>query len=117
MSSATFYKWRAKYGGVDAYMVARLKELEDENRRLKKWLPKFNESTSAITSRCNQGGHGKKVVKPSSRPEMALSTVMLSKAQTSQLSIRAARLAFSIFETCYRYKPKHSQRMTTLPTG
>ena len=36
MSSATFYKWRAKYGGMDASMVARLKELEDENCRLKK---------------------------------------------------------------------------------
>jgi len=36
MSSATFYKWRAKYGGMDASMVSRLKELEDENRRLKK---------------------------------------------------------------------------------
>ena len=35
MSSATFYKWRAKYGGMDAYLMARLKELEDENRRLK----------------------------------------------------------------------------------
>jgi len=36
ISSATFYKWRAKFGGMDASMVARLKELEDENRRLKK---------------------------------------------------------------------------------
>jgi len=36
MSSASFYKWRSKYGGMDASMVARLKELEDENRRLKK---------------------------------------------------------------------------------
>ena len=36
MSSATFYKWRAKYGGMDASMLLRLKELEDENRRLKK---------------------------------------------------------------------------------
>ncbi len=36
MSAATFYKWRAKYGGMDASMMARLKELEDENRRLKK---------------------------------------------------------------------------------
>jgi putative transposase len=35
MSSATFYKWRTKYGGMDASMVARLKELEDENRWLK----------------------------------------------------------------------------------
>jgi len=36
VSNATFYKWRAKFGGMDASMVARLKELEDENRRLKK---------------------------------------------------------------------------------
>ena len=36
ISSATFYKWRSKFGGMDASMMARLKELEDENRRLKK---------------------------------------------------------------------------------
>ena len=36
LSSATFYKWRAKYGGMDASLMARLKELEEENRRLKK---------------------------------------------------------------------------------
>lgn len=36
MSSASFYKWRAKYGGMDASMISRLKELELENRRLKK---------------------------------------------------------------------------------
>ena len=36
MSSASFYKWRTKYGGMDASMIARLKELEEENRRLKK---------------------------------------------------------------------------------
>ena len=36
ISSATFYKWRAKYGGMDASMMARMKELEAENARLKK---------------------------------------------------------------------------------
>ena len=36
ISSATFYKWRSKYSGMDASMMSRLKELEDENRRLKK---------------------------------------------------------------------------------
>lgn len=36
MSNATFYKWRSKYGGMDASLMARMKELEDENRRLKK---------------------------------------------------------------------------------
>ena len=36
MSSASFYKWRSKYGGMDASLMTRLKELEAENRRLKK---------------------------------------------------------------------------------
>lgn len=34
-SKATFYKWKAKYGGVDVSALKRLKELEEENRRLK----------------------------------------------------------------------------------
>ena len=36
MSSATFYKWRAKFGGMDASLMARMKELERENRLLKR---------------------------------------------------------------------------------
>lgn len=36
MISASFYKWRSKYGGMDTSMMKRLKELEDENQRLKK---------------------------------------------------------------------------------
>ena len=36
MSSAQFYKWRSKFGGLDASMMKRLKELETENARLKK---------------------------------------------------------------------------------
>ena len=32
ISSATFYKWRSKYGGMDASMMPLLKELQDENR-------------------------------------------------------------------------------------
>ena len=36
ISTATFYKWRAKYGGMDVSMMSRLKELEEENRRLNK---------------------------------------------------------------------------------
>lgn len=36
MSSASFYKWRSRYGGMDTSMMKRLKELEDENQRLKK---------------------------------------------------------------------------------
>lgn len=35
VSSVTFYKWRQRYGGMDTKEVKRLKELEEENRRLK----------------------------------------------------------------------------------
>lgn len=36
ISSATFYKWRSKYGGMDTSLMTRMKELEAENARLKK---------------------------------------------------------------------------------
>ena len=36
MSQASFYQWRSKYGGMDASLMKRMKELEEENRRLKK---------------------------------------------------------------------------------
>ena len=35
MSNASFYKWRAKYGGMDASLISRMKEMDDENKRLK----------------------------------------------------------------------------------
>ncbi len=36
VSDATFYKWRSKYGGMDVSMMKRMKDLEEENRCLKK---------------------------------------------------------------------------------
>ena len=36
VSEATFYNWKAKYGGMQVSEVKRLKDLEEENRRLKK---------------------------------------------------------------------------------
>ena len=35
LSEATYYKWKAKYGGMEAADIKRLRELEEENRRLK----------------------------------------------------------------------------------
>jgi len=35
IGQSTFYKWRSKYGGMEISDVRRLKELEEENRRLK----------------------------------------------------------------------------------
>jgi putative transposase len=38
VSEATFYKWKAKFGGLDVSEARRLRQLEDENTRLKKLL-------------------------------------------------------------------------------
>ena len=66
MSSASFYKWRSKYGGMDASMMTRLKELEDENRRLKTMYAEERLKAEII-----QEAMAKKAVKPSQRREMA----------------------------------------------
>ncbi len=42
MSDSSFYKWRAKYGGMDASMVSQMKAIEDENRRLKKMFAELS---------------------------------------------------------------------------
>ena len=42
MSSALFYRWRAKYGGMDASMISQMKGIEDENRRLKKMFAELS---------------------------------------------------------------------------
>ena len=43
-----FYKWRSKFGGMDASMMGRLKELEDENRRLKKMYAEAQMSADVL---------------------------------------------------------------------
>ena len=42
MSSALFYRWRAKYGGMDASMISQMKSIEDENRRLKRMFAELS---------------------------------------------------------------------------
>ena len=42
VSSATFYAWRSKYGGMETSDLKRLKGLEDENRRLKQMFAELS---------------------------------------------------------------------------
>jgi putative transposase len=51
ISTATFYKWRAKYGGMDVSMTSRIKELEEENRRLKKMYLEEKLKTEIVARR------------------------------------------------------------------
>ncbi len=49
-SDATFYKWRAKFGGMDVSDAKRLKELEGENAKLKKLLAEAHLDMHALKS-------------------------------------------------------------------
>ncbi len=91
MSNASFYKWRSRYGGMDASMMASLKELEDENRRLKKMYAEerlkaeiihwrsWQKSSKAIMPKADGAGCGQK-----------------SKRQYTFC-------LFAVSESCYRY--------------
>ncbi len=48
ISSATFYKWKSKYGGLEISDAKRLKGLEDENRRLKRLLAEAMLNNAAL---------------------------------------------------------------------
>ena len=63
ISSATFYKWKAKYGGLEVSDAKRLKALKDENAKLKKLL------AEAMLERHAQGCRRKKMVTPAARRE------------------------------------------------
>ncbi|MEH6549046.1 MAG: IS3 family transposase [Pseudomonadales bacterium] len=95
MSQASFYKWRAKYGGMDTSMIKRMKELEDENRRLKKMY-----AEEKLKAEIAREAIEKKVVKPSRRKEMAQQAL-----EQFGVSIRIACAVFSISESTYYYRP------------
>ena len=48
ISSATYYKWKSKYGGMELSDIRRLKELEDENRRLKQMYADLSLENNAL---------------------------------------------------------------------
>ena len=48
ISQGTFYNWKNKYGGMDASMIKRLKELEEENRKLKQMYANLSLENHAL---------------------------------------------------------------------
>ena len=58
ISDATFYKWRAKYAGLEVTDVKKLRQLEEENRRLKQMVPEQAldiQALKAVTTKNWQG--------------------------------------------------------------
>lgn len=48
MSEATYYKWRSKYGGMEAADIKRMKELEQENTKLKQMYAELSLENNAL---------------------------------------------------------------------
>ena len=65
ISSATYYKWKAKYGGLEVSELVRVKELESENSRPKRMYAELaleNEAIKGLLKNCNAvctPGHGR----------------------------------------------------------
>ncbi|WP_152610572.1 IS3 family transposase [Leisingera sp. ANG-DT] len=96
MSSATVYKWRAKYGGMDASLISEMKAMAEENRRLKRMYADVSMQNDLLKEAL-----GKKLIRPAQRRELAVKAVAMKG-----VSIALACRAFGVSETCYRYSPK-----------
>jgi len=96
ISSATFYKWKAKYGGLDVSEARRLKSLEDENRRLKKLL-----AESMLDKRGAEGPARKKRLKPVARKAAVARLV----EQRGLSQVRACRLV-GLNRSSMNYRPR-----------
>jgi putative transposase len=109
ISNATFYKWRAKYGGMDASLMARMKELEDENRRLKKMYAEERLKAEIVAE-----ARTKKVVAPSQRREMAQWAVAQRSATINlNRTVRYDWLARHLFETLDEIQEFATHRLWT----
>ena len=56
ISEATFYKWKSKYGGLDLSEAQRLRQMEDENRRLKQLVADLSLDREALKAVIGKNG-------------------------------------------------------------
>ena len=93
ISDATFYRWKAQYGGLEVSQLRRLRQLEDENRRLKHLVADLTLDNQALKD--PQGSHHKKLVTPTARREAVgyLQTTYTFSQRRACRTIRAHRAA------------------------
>lgn len=92
MSSASDYKWRAMFGGMDSSLIAEMKDVAEQNRRLKKIYAEMSMQNDWLKEALEQ-----KPLRPSHRRELAKNAV----AEHGVIIALAFR-TFQISETCYR---------------
>jgi putative transposase len=56
VSEATFYNWKSKYGGMDVSEAQRLRQMEDENRRLKQLVADLSLDREALKAVIRKNG-------------------------------------------------------------
>ncbi|WP_265389981.1 IS3 family transposase [Klebsiella pneumoniae] len=95
ISEATYYNWKAKFGGMEASDIKKMKDLEDENRRLKQMFADLSLECRALKDVIE-----KKPLKPAIKREL----VSYLTAQFS-MSIRQACRILSLSRTVYFYQP------------
>lgn len=95
ISTATFYGWKSKYGGMDASKAQRLRQLEDENRRMKHLVADLSLDREALKAVIRKAAGA---CRPEERCCVRLGRVPSERAQglqacgsgSSQLPVRAA---------------------------
>ncbi|MEL6676861.1 MAG: IS3 family transposase [Bacteroidota bacterium] len=96
ISQGTFYNWKNKYGGMDASMVKRLKELEEENRKLKQMYANLSLENHAMKDLIEK--------KPLS-PDQKRSSVAYLQSEHG-LSLRKSCRIVNLSSSVYYYQPK-----------
>ncbi|WP_370609737.1 IS3 family transposase [Citrobacter portucalensis] len=95
ISEATYYNWKSRYGGMEASDIKKIKDLEDENRRLKQMFADLSLENRALKDVIE-----KKPLKPAFKRELVTHLIM-----TSGLSIRQACRSLNLSRTVYHYRP------------
>ena len=96
LSDATYYKWKAKYGGMEAADIRRLRELEEENRRLKARVCRAVFGSSDL-----ERGARKKALKPVNKRKL-----IAGISEQYQLSERRACRLVMLGRSANRFQPQ-----------
>ncbi|MDQ2230802.1 IS3 family transposase [Citrobacter portucalensis] len=95
ISEATYYNWKSRYGGMEASDIKKIKDLEDENRRLKQMFADLSLENRALKDVIE-----KKPLKPAFKRELVTHLIT-----TFGLSIRQACRSLNLSRTVYHYRP------------
>lgn len=95
ISEASYYNWKAKFGGMEASDIKKMKDLEDENRRLKQMFADLSLECRALKDVIE-----KKLLKPAIKREL----VSYLTAQFA-MSLRQACRTLSLSRTVFPYQP------------